>query len=61
MQPKLVLFGHMHLKYRSLFHLSSDRVSNICCLANVQKGKDAIAVLKKTPQGKIIEITYENV
>jgi Icc-related predicted phosphoesterase len=61
LQPKLVLFGHMHLKYRSLFRLSSDRVSNICCLANVQKGKDALAVFKKTPQGKIIEVTNENI
>jgi hypothetical protein len=51
----------MHLKYRSLFRLSSDRVSNICCLANVQKGKDALAVFKKTPQGKIIEVTNENI
>ena len=61
LQPKLVLFGHMHLKYRSLFRLSCDRVSNICCLANVQKGKDALAVFKKTPQGKIIEVTNENI
>ena len=61
LQPKLVLFGHMHLKYRSFFPLSSERVSNICCLANVQKGKDALAVFKKTPQGKIIEVTDRDI
>lgn len=61
LQPKLVLFGHMHLKYRSLLPISSNEVSNICCLANVQKGKDALAVFKKTPQGTIIEVNHENI
>lgn len=61
LQPKLVLFGHMHLKYHSSLQISSDVVSNICCLANVQKGKDALAVFKKTSQGKIIEVTNENI
>lgn len=57
LQPKLVLFGHMHLKYRTLLQITPNIISNICCLANVQQGKDALAVFKKTPNGKIIEIT----
>ncbi|VEP12220.1 conserved hypothetical protein [Hyella patelloides LEGE 07179] len=61
LQPKLVLFGHMHLKYRSSMQVASDKIGNICCLANVQQGQDALAVFKKTSQGKIIEVTEQNI
>ena len=44
LQPKLVLFGHMHQKYQTT--LKMRRQIEICCLANVQQGKDAIAVFK---------------
>ncbi len=44
LKPKLVLFGHMHFKYRCLFPLDKEMISNICCLANVKKGKDSLAV-----------------
>jgi lariat debranching enzyme len=60
LQPKLVLFGHMHFKYRATVKVASNLISHVCCLANVQQGKDALAIFKKTPQGEIKEITEEN-
>ena len=47
----------MHLKYRSSVSLALNIVSEVCCLANVQKGADAVAFFQKTSQGEIIEIT----
>ncbi|MEM7590543.1 MAG: metallophosphoesterase [Cyanobacteria bacterium P01_A01_bin.83] len=55
--PKLVLCGHMHLKYRSTLSFSSEIASQICCLANVQQGRDSLAVFRLTSEFKIIEIT----
>lgn len=57
LQPKLVLFGHMHFNYRCCLPVSSQAVSNICCLANVQQGKSSIAVFKITPKHEIVEVT----
>ena len=56
LQPQLVLCGHMHFKYRYSLPLSLEITSNICCLANVKQGKNAIAVFCLTPQKQIIEI-----
>ena len=57
LRPKLVLCGHMHLKYRSALSFSSDVTTKICCLANVRQGKDSLAVFRLTPELEIIEIT----
>ena len=39
------------------FSLALNIVNEVCCLANVQKGTDAVAFFQKTSQGEIIEIT----
>lgn len=57
LQPKLVLCGHMHKSYRNRVSFSPSTVTDICCLANVQQGKDAIAVFKLAPDGTIIEVS----
>ncbi len=56
LQPKLVLCGHLHFKYRYVFNSSSQLVSNICCLANVKQGQDSLAVFRIAPDLKITEI-----
>ena len=57
LKPKLVLCGHLHFKYRYSMPTSPQTTSKICCMANVQQGKDAIAIFCLTPDRKIIEIT----
>lgn len=57
LQPKLVLFGHMHKCYRNQIALSPDVVTNICCLASIKQGADALAVFQVNADGKITEIT----
>ena len=57
LQPKLVLFGHLHFSYRCCLPISSEVNSNICCLANVGQGKDSIAVFRITPELEIVEVT----
>ena len=58
LEPKLVLCGHLHFAHRCALSLSS-RASNICCLANVQQGKESIAVFRLTPELDIMEVTGE--
>ena len=55
LKPKLVLFGHMHYKYCCLFPLNNEMTSNICCLANVKKGQDSLAVFSLDCSGIIKE------
>lgn len=57
LQPKLVLCGHMHKRYRQQISFSSGIATNICCLANVPQVQDAIAIFKLTLDGKIKEVT----
>ncbi|WP_045054629.1 metallophosphoesterase [Aliterella atlantica] len=57
LQPKLVLCGHMHKSYRNQVSFSPGTVTDICCLANVQQGKDAIAIFKLAPDGTIVEVS----
>lgn len=57
LQPKLVLCGHMHKRYRQQISFSSGISTNICCLANVPQGQDAIAIFQLTSDGKIMEVT----
>ena len=56
LKPKLVLCGHMHIKYRSTIHTSSSKTSHICCLANVRSGKDSLAIFKVEPDKRITEL-----
>ena len=46
----------MHLKYRCVVATSVDKISNICCLANVRQGKEAIAIFKLTSEKEILEV-----
>lgn len=57
LSPQLVLCGHLHKKYRNKIFLPSGRLSNICCLANVNQGKESIAVFRLAPDKQIIEVT----
>ena len=57
LQPKLVLCGHLHFEYRNTLLLSSQDISQICCLANVQQGQDFLAVFCLTSNLEIIEVT----
>lgn len=56
LQPKLVLCGHMHKSYRNRVSFTPEVFTDICCLANVQQGKDAIAIFKLSPDGTIVEV-----
>lgn len=55
LQPQLLLCGHMHRRYRTQMPWPSGRLTQVCCLANVQKGKDAIAVFRLTSKGQLEE------
>jgi len=57
LQPKLVLCGHAHKRYRRQVCWSGENVSHLCCLGKITRGKEAIAVFQATPDGKIIEVT----
>ena len=57
LQPKLVLCGHLHLKYRHVLSLQEQTLTHICCLANVQSGKDALAVFYLSSKLEIVEVT----
>ena len=57
LQPKLVVFGHMHFRYTCSLTTVNRIVSNIFCLANVKKGKEAIAIFRLTTDKQIIEVT----
>jgi len=56
LQPKLVLCGHLHFKYRYALKLPHQFISQICCLANVQKGQDSLAVFRVSPKLEITEV-----
>ena len=59
LQPKLVLFGHLHFKHRHTLMFSNQAISKICCLANVKQGQDSVAVFRITPELEIIEVVAE--
>lgn len=55
LQPRLVLCGHMHQPYRYQI-VGLNQVTDICCLANVAQGKNAIAIFQLSPEGKLVEL-----
>ncbi|MBC6422725.1 MAG: hypothetical protein GDA48_06910 [Hormoscilla sp. GM102CHS1] len=57
LQPKLVLCGHAHKRYRRSVFGSQEKSSYLCFLGKITQGKDAIAVFQGTPDGQIIEVT----
>jgi len=57
LQPKLVLCGHAHKRYRRSAFGNPEKPSYLCCLGKITQGKDAIAVFQATPDGQIIEVT----
>lgn len=59
LEPRLVLCGHMHRRYRNRVRLESGKVVDMCALANVDRGRDAAAVFHVTPDGAIEEIWPE--
>ena len=59
LEPRLVLCGHMHERYRNRVTLESGKTSEICCLANITQGRDAIAVYRLGTDGEIEEIWSE--
>ncbi len=56
LQPRLVLCGHMHFPYRNSLSFPDGNSCHICCLANVTKGREAMAIFHLSSQGKITEI-----
>ncbi|MEB3339406.1 hypothetical protein [Okeania sp.] len=56
LKPKLVVCGHLHKSYRNQILLNSGDFTDICCLANVQSGVDAIAIFHLNKTGKILEV-----
>ncbi len=55
--PRLVICGHLHERYRHRLYLGNNILTDICCLANVGQGKDAIAFFRLAPDGTILEVT----
>lgn|SRR5215217_1853690 len=51
LEPRLVLCGHLHKRYRGTLAHASGRVSQVCCLASVEQGADAFAVFHATATG----------
>jgi len=56
LKPKLVVCGHLHKSYRNKISLTSENFTDICCLANVQSGADAIAIFHLSKTGEISEV-----
>ncbi len=56
LKPKLVVCGHLHKSYRNKISLTSGDFTDICCLANVQSGADAIAIFHLSKTGEISEV-----
>lgn len=57
LKPKLVVCGHLHKSYRNQISLTPGSFTDICCLANVQSGADAISVFHLSKTGKITDFT----
>lgn len=55
LEPKLVLCGHMHKKYRSQIVTESGKTVNVCCLTNVKQGRDSIALFEYDCDKQIIK------
>ncbi|MGB3507685.1 MAG: metallophosphoesterase [Microcoleaceae cyanobacterium] len=56
LKPKLVVCGHLHKSYRNQISLISGSFTDICCVANVISGLDAMAVFHLSKTGKITEV-----
>jgi len=59
LQPKLLLCGHMHRRYRTRMSWSSGRATEVCCLAHIRQGQDAIAIFRLAPNGLLEEQPVE--
>ncbi|MGK7923045.1 MAG: metallophosphoesterase [Trichodesmium sp.] len=60
LKPQLVVCGHLHKSYRNQILVNTGIFTNVCCLANVLSGTDAIAVFHLSKTGKITEVTQKN-
>jgi Icc-related predicted phosphoesterase len=56
LEPRLVVCGHMHKKYRKQVTLESGKIIDVCCLANVEQGSNSIAIYKVLNTGDLLEI-----
>lgn len=59
LRPKLVLCGHMHKPYRTSIQHPTGEISQICCLASVEQGKESIAVFASSANA-IREVTISS-
>jgi lariat debranching enzyme len=59
LEPRLVLCGHMHRRYRNRVRLESGALADVYGLANVDQGSDSAAVFHVTPEGSIVEVWPE--
>lgn len=56
LEPRLVVCGHLHKRYRNRVRLESGAVADVRCLANIDKGRDAAAIFAIQEQGDIVEV-----
>ena len=56
LEPRVLLCGHMHKRYRNRVRLESGKTTDVCALANVDEGRDSAAVFHVAPDGAIAEV-----
>jgi len=56
LEPRLVLCGHMHKRYRNRVALESGKTVEVRCLASVPQGRDSVSVFRAAANGSIEEI-----
>jgi hypothetical protein len=58
LEPRLVLCGHMHKRYRNVIHYPSGREGQLCCMDKVRHtNPNALAVFRTEGDGALVEIT----
>jgi lariat debranching enzyme len=55
LRPSLVLCGHMHERRRAAIALPGMQ-AEVCCLASLHEGREAIALFERTTDGSLREI-----
>ncbi|MEW6736814.1 MAG: metallophosphoesterase [Acidobacteriota bacterium] len=57
LEPRLVLCGHMHKRYRKRVTLESSKMVDVCCLANVEQGVNSVAIYRLLDTGDLVEVS----
>lgn len=56
LEPRLVLCGHMHKRYKTVLQHSNGKYTTVVCLASVPQGKDSFEIFSTNSENDVIDI-----